>query len=757
MADDSSLKTSAPIVVIGAREHNLKNITVEVPKGKIVVFTGVSGSGKSSLLFDTIYAEAQRQLIETFSSYARRRLPRISRPNVDEIHNLSPSIVIDQRRMGTTLTSTVGTATEIYTYLRLLFSRYGSPSIGTSDHFSFNAPAGLCPKCSGLGSEMVIDEDKLVDVNRSVVQGAILHSDYKLGGWWWRNLVNCGFYDPNKPVKDFTPEERFALLHMPPTRYRTERQGVEYDASYEGAISKLRRRYTDKEEGADACTRFFTYRECPECHGVRLKKAAREVIVNGRIIGELVFLEMPELKRWVDSLNGPIAGPLARKMSFSIQCLIDLGAGYLSLHRPVATLSGGESQRVKMAKQLDCDLMNLLYILDEPSIGLHPKDIGQLLRTMTALRDKGNSVLVVEHDPAVIQAADHVIDIGPGAGANGGSVLYSGPVSGLRNSGTETARYLLDRPARRRRRRPWNDSYAIEDANLHNLKDISVKVPKGILVCVTGVAGSGKSTLVHGVFCKQHPEAVVVDQTAIGRSSRSNPMTYIGAFDLIRKEFGKATGRDPSLFSFNNPEGACPKCRGSGVLTMDMSFLDSVRMICDECDGQRYSEEVLDIRYKGRNIAEVLDMTVAEAIDFFQGREVVRRLKVLREVGLDYLELGQSLSSLSSGEAQRIKLATELQKSGNIYVMDEPTTGLHMADIERLLKIIDGLVQGGNTVIVIEHNLDIIASADWIIDLGPEGGSKGGYIIAQGTPEDVAMNDASATGRFLQDLLKNRI
>lgn len=753
MEDRSSLRTSAPLVIIGARQHNLKDITVEVPKDRIVVFTGVSGSGKSSLLFDTIYAEAQRQLIETFSSYARRRLPRISRPSVDEIHNLSPSIIIDQRRMGTTLTSTVGTATEIYTYLRLLFSRCGSPSIGTSDHFSFNAPAGLCPKCSGLGSEMVIDEDRLVDGNRSVAQGAILHSDYKLGGWWWRNLVNCGFYDPDKPVKDFTPEERYALLHMPPTNYRTERQGVEYDASYEGVISKLRRRYTDKEEGADAYTRFFTYRECPECRGVRLKKAAREVTVNGKTIGELVFLEMPELKQWVDSLSGPIAGPLARKMSFSIQCLIDLGAGYLSLHRPVATLSGGESQRVKMAKQLDCDLMNLLYILDEPSIGLHPKDIGQLLRTVTALRDKGNSVLVVEHDPAVIQAADHVIDIGPGAGANGGTVLYSGPVSGLMNSGTETARYLKERPARRRKRRPWEDHYAIENASLHNLKDISVKVPKGIFVCVTGVAGSGKSSLVHGVFCHQHPEAVAVDQAAIGRSSRSNPMTYIGAFDLIRKEFGKATGRDPSLFSFNNPEGACPKCRGSGILTMEMSFLDSVRMVCDECDGQRYSEEVLNIRYKGKNIAEVLDMTVAEAIEFFRGREIVRRLKVLREVGLDYLELGQSLSSLSGGEAQRIKLATELQRSGNIYVMDEPTTGLHMADIERLLKIIDRLVEGGNTVIVIEHNLDIIASADWIIDLGPEGGSNGGQLIAQGTPEDVALNDASVTGRYLRDIL----
>lgn len=723
-----------------------------MPKGKIVVFTGVSGSGKSSLVFDTIYNEAQRQLIETFSSFARRRLPKISRPNVEEIRNLSPAIVIDQKRMGTTMASTVGTATEIFTYMRLLFSRCGEPGLGSSDQFSFNLPQGMCPRCNGLGQEMGFDEERMVDRERSLAEGAVLHPDYKLGGYWSNQIMNCGFFDLDKKLKDFSPEELDRLLHMDATKFRNYHMGMEYNSVFEGVVTKLKRRYLNREEGSSAPTRLMVLRPCPECQGSRINERARAVRLNGKGIPELVFLEMPELLEWIDGLEGPIAEPIARRMRISVQYLIDIGVGYLSLHRPVATLSGGESQRVKMARQLDCDLTNLIYVLDEPSIGLHPKDITHMLSTLKSLNGKGNSLLVVEHDPAVIMSADHVVDIGPGAGSQGGEVLFSGPVDQLMRADTATARALRDGHAAPPRRREPKDFFEIEHASLHNLKDVSVRIPKGLFVCVTGVAGSGKSSLIHGVFCQDHPEAIVVDQGAIGRSSRSNPLTYIGVFDQVRKELAKATNAKPELFSFNS-EGACPDCKGSGIVRVDMHFLDEVTMVCDKCEGRRYTPEVLSLLYKGKSIADILDMTVAEGIAFFEQKDTVRRLKVLESVGLGYLKMGQSLSTLSGGEAQRIKLALELQRSGNIYVMDEPTTGLHMADTQRLLGLIDQLVGGGNSVIVIEHNLDVIRNADWLIDLGPDGGSRGGEIITQGTPEEVARSERSYTARYLRDLL----
>jgi len=742
------------IEVIGARQHNLKNVSVEVPREKVVVFTGVSGSGKSSLVFDTICAEAQRQLIETFGYFARRRLPKISRPSVDDIRNLSTAIVIDQKRMGTTLASTVGTATEIYAHLRLLFSRVGEPSIGPSHLFSFNLPQGMCPRCGGLGNELVIDVDRLLDRSRSVEQGAVLHPDYRPGTYFWKQLMNCGFFDPRKPVEAFTADELFGLLYKEQCKFRNTRFGEEYNSTYEGVVNKLKRRYLNREEGSEGPTPLAAYRTCPECGGSRINAAARGVKVNGKTIPELVRMELPALLEWMDVLEGPVAEPITRRMKATVQCLIDIGVGYLSLDRPVATLSGGESQRVKMARQLDCNLVGLIYVLDEPTAGLHPRDVGQLMTVVRGLRDKGNSVLVVEHDPAVIEQADHVVDMGPGAGAKGGEVLYSGPVDGLRAAGTLTSRCLQRRTAVRRPRRRPTGSYPVRGATAHNLKGVDVDIPKGVFVCVTGVAGSGKSSLV-GVFCDQHPEAIVVDQGAIGRSSRSNALSYVGVFDRVRREFARATGKSASLFSFNS-EGACPKCNGSGIVKVEMNFLDDVAVVCDQCDGRRYSEEVLALAYKGKSIVDVMDMTVDEAVDFFDDTEVARKLEVLASVGLGYLRLGQSLNTLSGGEAQRIKLAAELHKRGNIYVMDEPTSGLHLADTERLLGIIDRLVEEGNSVIVIEHNLDVVAAADWVIDLGPEGGSGGGRIIAQGTPEQVAAEVSSHTGRYLRELLSSK-
>lgn len=744
------------IRISGARVHNLDNISVTIPKNQVVVVTGVSGSGKSSLVFDTISAEARRQLIETFGTFERSRLPKISRPDVDEINNLSPVIVIDQKRPGQTLRSTVGTMTELYTYLRLLFSRCGDPAIGGSNLFSFNNPDGMCPECSGLGQLMVIDEEKVIDRSRSVADGAILHSQYKKGGYYWNSLMNARLFDPYTPVCDLSPQELYNLLHLPQTTVAGERFGEQYNASYEGVLSRLKKTYLNKEENSDAYTQFFTYETCPHCQGTRLNEQARGVRVEGKTIPDLVFLELPELLQFLETIQHPYAAPVVAKMAMITRYLMDIGVGYLSLHRTVASLSGGEAQRVKIAKQLDCTLVNLVYILDEPSIGLHPRDIGNLIRILGELRDKENTVLVVEHDPEVIRAGDYVIDIGPGAGTQGGRVQFSGTVDDLIRSDTLTARYLNQTETPVRQRRIPRGTFEIRDASLHTLKQVSVDIPAKVLVCVTGVAGSGKSSLIHGVFCKQHPDAVVIDQSSVGRSSRSNPMTYLGTFDAIRKELGQATGTDPSFFSFN-AKGACPKCKGTGVLKMDMHFLDEVTMVCDACNGKRYNPEVLALTYKGKTISEILNITVRDAVHFFESPEVRRKLQVLADVGLDYLQIGQSLSTLSGGEAQRLKLATELHKKGQIYVMDEPTTGLHMADTSRLLGIIHHLVDTGNSVIVIEHNLDVIRQADWIIDMGPEGGSKGGMIIATGTPEELMDNPRSVTGQYLRSCTSSGI
>ncbi len=763
------------IEVRHARVHNLREVSLDIPRNRVVVFTGVSGSGKSSLVFDTLHTEAQRQLLETFSSFSRRYLPKLSRPNVDEVHNLGTSIVVDQKRLGRTLRSTVGTATEIYTYLRMLFSRCGDTPGLASYHFSFNVPPGWCDSCRGLGKRIRIDADKLLDRSLSLRGGAIVHPDYKIGGWGWTEIVNCGLFDADKPVSEFTAEEIERLLYAKEIAVDGRARGL-HTKKFVGLCTRLEKLYGIKaEDEADESEKnvyesYLLYADCDVCGGLRLNDRALAVRVAGKGIGEVVNWELTDVEEWLATLDGPVARPLVLKMRSILGHLLSIGVGYLSLLRSVASLSGGESQRVKMARQLDCDLTGLMYVLDEPSIGLHPRDVDQLISMLRQLRDKGNSVLVVEHDPAVIEAADYVVEIGPGAGTQGGQLVFSGPRSEFSEGDTLTAELIRESASLRSDsfvRRPWTESWSIQDARVHNLRGFDALIPKSILVAVTGVAGSGKSTLIHDVFVPavraESGEAIVVDQAAIATNSRSNPATYLGFFDEIRRVFARATGRPASLFSFNS-EGGCPSCKGAGTIGVEMNFLDAVRFECSDCEGRRYRPEVLALRWNGLGIDEVLDLTVREALDAFGGHResslparglgrTLGALRLLCEVGLDYVALGQPLSTLSGGECQRIKLATELGKSGNLYVLDEPTTGLHLADIDRLLAILERLVGNGNSVVVIEHNIQVIANADWVIDLGPGGGRAGGRIVATGTPEQIARVPESWTGQYLRRFL----
>ena len=744
------------IIVENAHTNNLKNVSINIPKHKIVVFSGVSGSGKSSLLFDTIYTEAQRQLIETFSSFARARLPKLSRPDVDEIKNLSTPIVIDQKKMGSNLRSTVGTATELATYIRLLYSRIGQPFINQpSFAFSFNHPEGMCQCCHGLGKVVHIDEDSFLDREKSLREGAILHPFYKKNSYMLKELIQYGIFDNDKPLREWSKEELHKLLYSEPIELSKEQTGLTYRRFHEGIITKIERSVMEKgndekeEDEQNERERFLVYKTCPECHGTRINKRARSVKINGIGIDEAFRMELSELLEFMRNVNDPqgISVPLIRKIVYVLEQLVRIGVPYLTLERPVSTLSGGESQRVKMARQLDCNLTDLLYVLDEPSVGLHPRDTERLIALFNELRDKGNSVFVVEHDPDIIRSAEWVVDMGPKAGSLGGSVIYNGTAEGLLSAEGLTAEQLRKRLGSDsfRPTRQWSDYYLIENACENNLKNITVRIPKGVLTVVTGVSGCGKSSLIHGCFVPQHPEACVINQEPVGRTTRGNIVSYMVVFNHIRKLFSETTGQEQSLFSFN-AVGACPKCEGRGFLSFEMSFLDAVRTKCDDCNGKRYNSRAQSYKYKGKDISEVLDLTVNQAFDFFG--DVPSILKHIN-VGLGYLTLGQSLSSLSGGESQRLKIATVLKKTGGLYVMDEPTTGLHMNDIENFFSIIDRLVNSGNTVIIIEHNPDIIRRADWMIDLGPEGGSKGGYLLFEGRPCDAVSDPHSITGRFL--------
>jgi len=746
--------THSTIIIRNAHTNNLKNISLEIPKHKVVVFTGVSGSGKSSLLFDTIYTEAQRQLIETFSTFARKRLPKLSRPDVDDILNLSTAMVIDQKRMGNNLRSTVGTATEVNTYLRLLFSRIGKPFLGASFLFSFNHPQGMCPHCQGLGKVAKVNLDLFLDKDKTIREGGILHIHYKPGSFLLNELIKLNVVNVDKKLTDFTEDELQFLLYSEPFEVEGSKEKLSYKRNFEGLARKLERSVTEKgedeapEEEKNAYSRFFNYEICPQCSGSRLSQQAREVKINGVSIDEVCRWELPEVLDFLHSIDHEMAIPVTRKAMYVLEQLIHIGVGYLSLDRLVGTLSGGESQRVKMARQLDCNLTDLLYVLDEPTTGLHPRDTEKLIDLLFSLKERGNSVFVVEHDPEVIGACEWVVDMGPKAGSTGGNVVYNGELTGLPSEGSLTGKFLkTEIPINNK---PLNTSgfFEIKNAIANNLKNVSVKIPKGVLTCIAGVSGSGKSTLIHECFVGQHPEAVIIDQSPIGKSSRANPATYTGIFDFIRKEFAAATRSEASLFSFNS-KGACTKCNGQGFLSYELNFIDAVRSQCDECEGKRYHADVLELHYKGKSIADVLQMPIAEALVFFKNPKITQQLALLQEVGLGYLKLGQSLSTLSGGECQRLKIASELTKSSNIYIMDEPTTGLHRSDIETFFKIVQKLVNRKNTVIIIEHNTDILKRADWIIELGPEGGKAGGQIIAEGIPLNIKNNTESITGKYL--------
>ena len=742
------------VIVKNAHTNNLKNISIEIPKHELVVFTGISGSGKSSLVFDTLYTEAQRQLIETFSTFSRTRMPKLSRPDVDEILNLSTAILIDQKRMGNNLRSTVGTATEVNTYLRLLYSRVGKPFIGPSFCFSFNHPEGMCRHCNGLGKDVKIDLNLFLDRDKSIREGAITHPHYKVGGYLWKEFLSLGVVDADKPLKDFTNNELDLLLYSEPFPVTGAKQRLAYNKNFEGIARKLERTVTAKasdeeeEDEKNAYTRYFIYKPCEKCGGTRLNDRARSITINGYSISDVCGMELGDVLQFVKSIHDEIAVPVLRKARYLLEQLITIGVGYLSLDRATGTLSGGESQRVKMSKQLDCTLVDMLYILDEPSIGLHPRDTGNLLEILHNLKNKGNSVFVVEHDPDVIRAAEWIVDLGPKAGKFGGEIVYNGTPDGLLNTDSITAAFLTKKEDVTYQRKQAVSFFEIKNATANNLKNVSVKIPRGVLTCVTGVAGSGKSSLIHECFAKEHTDAVIIDQQPIGKSSRANAATYIGVFDLIRKEFASATGSGASLFSFNS-KGACPKCNGQGVLAFELHFLDSVKTVCDECEGRRYHADVLDLHFQNKNIADVLDMTISQAFEFFGSSKIKKHLALLQDVGLGYLKLGQSLSTLSGGESQRLKIATELKNKGNIYIMDEPTTGLHLFDIDNFYRIVKSLVTNNNTVVIIEHNLDIIKHADWIIDLGPEGGKNGGELIFEGTPEELVRCERSNTGRYL--------
>ncbi|HVU10599.1 MAG TPA: excinuclease ABC subunit UvrA [Phototrophicaceae bacterium] len=748
--------TQEYIEIRGARENNLKDVSLRIPKRRITIFTGVSGSGKSSIVFDTIATEAQRQLYENFSTFIRNFLPRYPQPNADAIENLNMAVVVDQKRLGGGSHSTLGTITDIYSVLRLLYSRVGQPYVGAVNAFSFNDPQGMCPECNGIGRKIGVDLDKFLDTSKSLNEGAILYPEYAVDAWGWNIMMQSGLFDGDKKLADYSADEMDVLLHSKPVKVKMSMGGKNaVNLTFEGIVDKFSRKYITgdvksySERTQKSVEPYMTYGPCPLCKGARLSPAALSCKINGRNIAELARMEVGELIGVLQTVTDPVAAPIVATLIERLQHLVDIGLGYLSLNRETDTLSGGESQRVKIVKHLTSSLTDVLYIFDEPSVGLHPRDIHRMNELLQRLRDKGNTVIVVEHDPEVIKVADQVFDVGPHAGSSGGQIVYAGSYEDLLKADTLTGRFMLHSMPIKPQFRQASGKLSIRHAKVNNLQDISVDIPTGVLTVVTGVAGSGKSSLINEVFLTQHPDAIVIDQEPVGISSRSNPATYTGIMDDVRKAFATANQVSASLFSFNS-KGACENCQGLGVVYTDLAYLNEVKLPCEVCGGKRFKDEVLEYKLNGQSITDVLAMTVAQALDFFEIKEIKRKLQAMSDVGLDYLTLGQPLSTLSGGECQRIKLASELHKKGTVYVMDEPTTGLHMSDIAHLLAIMNRLVDSGNTVIVIEHNLDIIKNADWIIDLGPEGGNKGGRIMFEGTPQQILSAEQSLTGQYLR-------
>jgi excinuclease UvrABC ATPase subunit len=738
------------IQVRGARENNLRDISVDLPKRRLTVFTGVSGSGKSSLVFGTIAAESQRLINETYSAFLQSFMGSPSRPDVDALHNLSAAIVVDQERMGANSRSTLGTATDAYTMLRIVFSRIGEPNAGSAMAYSFNAE-GMCPACEGIGKVSTIDIDGLVDRDLSINAGAITVPNFGVDGWYVRGFAESGFFDPDKPLREFTAEEWEQFLHNPGVKLKVN--GI--NTTYEGLVVKVQRMYLSKDrESAQPHIRAFidrvaTFQACTACGGTRLRPEVLTSKIAGRNIADCAAMQVSDLAEFLAGLDAPSVAPVLAGLRHTLDSLVEIGLGYLSLDRESGTLSGGEAQRVKMVRHLGSPLTDVTYVFDEPTIGLHPHDIERMNSLLLRLRDKGNTVLVVEHKPETIAIADHVVDLGPGAGPAGGQICFEGDVGGLRASDTLTGRFFGHRVGLRDKPREATGKLSITGATLHNLRDVSVDLPLGVLTVVTGVAGSGKSSLIYGSMPRRD-DVVVVDQSGIRGSRRSNPATYTGLLDPIRTAFAKANGVKAALFSANS-EGACPNCKGLGLVYVDLAMMAGVASVCEKCEGKRFTPEVLTYRLRGRNISEVLGMSVTEAKAFFTEKQARAVLDRLADVGLGYLSLGQPLTTLSGGERQRLKLAIHMAEKAATYILDEPTTGLHLADVDQLLALLDRLVDDGNTVIVIEHHQAVMAHADWIVDLGPGAGQDGGRIVFTGTPADLVASGDTLTARHLRE------
>jgi excinuclease UvrABC ATPase subunit len=768
------------IRVHGARENNLKDVNIEIPKRRLTVFTGVSGSGKSSLVFDTIAAESQRLINETYSAFVQGFMPTLDRPEVDMLDGLTTAIIVDQERMGSNPRSTVGTATDANAMLRILFSRLGQPHIGPPTAFSFNVPrrtatgsmtadkgegerlvvrnaiyhGGMCPRCEGMGSVTDFELTALYDDSLSLNEGALKIPGYSMDGWYGRIFRGCGFFNPDKPIRKYSKKELHDLLHKKPTKIKVD--GI--NLTYEGLIPRIQKSLLSKEVDAMQphvrafVERAVTFTTCPDCDGTRLSAQARSSKIKGKNIADVCAMQISDLGDWIRGVDEPSVAPLLTGLQHLIDSFAEIGLGYLSLDRPSGTMSGGEAQRTKMIRHLGSSLTDVSYVFDEPTIGLHPHDIERMNNLLLQLRDKGNTVLVVEHKPETIAIADHVVDLGPGAGTAGGEVVFEGTVEGLRASGTITGRHLDDRASLKPSVRTPSGALEVRGASAHNLQDVDVDIPLGVLVVVTGVAGAGKSSLIHGSVSGRDG-VVSIDQTAIRGSRRSNPATYTGLLDPIRKAFAKANGVKPALFSANS-EGACPACNGAGVIYTELGFMETVATTCEECEGKRFQASVLEFHLGGRDISEVLAMSVTEAEEFFgagQARTPAAHaiLERLADVGLGYLSLGQPLTTLSGGERQRLKLATNMADKSSVYVLDEPTTGLHLADVEQLLGLLDRLVDSGKSVIVISHHQAVMARADWIIDLGPGAGHDGGRIVFEGTPADLVAARSTLTGEHL--------
>ncbi|OZC66591.1 daunorubicin resistance protein DrrC [Rhodococcus sp. 06-462-5] len=768
------------IRVQGARQNNLQDIDVELPKRRLTVFTGVSGSGKSSLVFSTIAAESQRMINETYSAFVQGFMPTLGRPDVDVMDGLTTAIIVDQQRMGANPHSTVGTATDANAMLRILFSRIGKPYIGSAQAFSFNVASvsgagaykvdkggrqttekksfsvtgGMCPRCEGRGSVSDFDLTALYDASKSLNESAITIPGYSMEGWYGRIFRGCGYFDPDKPISKYTKKELDDLLYREPTKIKVE--GI--NLTYSGLVPQIQKSFLSKDVDAMQphirafVDRAITFTTCPDCLGTRLNEGARSSKIKGVNIADACSMQISDLAEWVGGLKEPSVAPLLTTLGETLDSFVEIGLGYLSLDRPSGTLSGGEAQRTKMIRHLGSSLTDVTYVFDEPTTGLHPHDIERMNNLLLQLRDKGNTVLVVEHKPETISIADHVVDLGPGAGSAGGHVCFEGTVDGLRRSDTVTGRHFDDRASLKESVREFSEVLEIRGADSHNLREVDVDVPLGVLVVVTGVAGSGKSSLIHGSLSGTD-DVVSVDQGAIRGSRRSNPATYTGLLEPIRKAFAKENAVKPALFS-SNSEGACPTCNGAGVIYSDLAMMAGVATVCEECEGKRFQASVLEYHFGGRNIDEVLSMSVAEAEEFFSDGAAKllpahKILQRLNDVGLGYLKIGQPLTTLSGGERQRLKLATHMADKGGIYVLDEPTTGLHLADVDKLLGLLDRLVDSGKSVIVIEHHQAVMAHADWIIDLGPGAGHDGGLVVFEGTPSDLVADGSTLTGRHL--------